>query len=66
MIKIMQIKDLKTAWKQLQVVNDLQPLETDEILLLLDKNESLSKLRTQRVFAQIIVFVVLTILCQGG
>lgn len=62
----MQLNDLKSAWEQLQVVNNLRHLETSDVLFLIEKSEDLKKLRAQRVFAQIVVFVVLTILCQGG
>ena len=56
----MQLNDLKPAWKQLKLLNALNPIESNEILSIIESRENRNKTKLQRVF------IVITIFCQGG
>ena len=62
----MQLNDLKPAWKQLKLLNALNTIESNEILSIIESRENMNKTKLQRVFLNIVIFIVITIFCQGG
>ena len=62
----MQLNDLKPAWKQLKLLNAMNHIESNEILSIIERRENTNKTKLQRVLLNIIMFVVITIFCQGG
>ena len=62
----MQLNDLKPAWKQLKLLNALYPIESNEILSIIESRENRNKTKLQRVLLNIVIFIVITIFCQGG
>ena len=62
----MQLKNFESAWKQLKLMNTLDQIESRELLAIIDNSENVNSGRLQRVVINMIVFVVLTIVCQSG
>ena len=62
----MQLNDLKPAWKQLKLLNAMNHIESNEILSIIERRENTNKTKLQRVLLNIIMFIVITIFCQGG
>ena len=62
----MQLNDLKPAWKQLKLLNALNTIESNEILSIIESRENMNKTKLQRVLLNIVIFIVITIFCQGG
>lgn len=62
----MQLNDLKPAWKQLKLLNAMNHIESNEILSIIERRENMNKTKLQRVLLNIIMFIVITIFCQGG
>ena len=62
----MQINDLKPAWKQLKLLHDMHRIESNEILSIIEERENTNKTKLPRVLLNIVIFVVITIFCQGG
>ena len=62
----MQLNDLKPAWKQLKLLNALNTIESNEILSIIDSRENMNKTKLQRVLLNIVIFIAITIFCQGG
>ena len=62
----MPLNDLKPAWKQLKLLNAMQHIESKEILSIIENPENTNKTKLQRVLLNIIMFIVITIFCQGG
>lgn len=62
----MQLKDLKPAWKQLKLLNAMHHIESKEILLIIENAEKTNKTKLQRVVFNTVMFIVITIFCQGG
>ena len=62
----MQLKNLKTAWKQFEFLNAMQPVNSKEILSIIEKGEVTYKIKVQRMLLNMVVFLMLAISCQGG
>lgn len=62
----MSLNDLKPAWKQFKVLNAFDYLESDQILSIIEHSEDTNKSKLQRIFFSIILFVVITMICQSG
>ena len=62
----MQLSDLKPAWKQFQFLNAMQHIESEEILLIIEHAENANKTKLQRGIFNAVMFIVITIFCQGG
>ncbi len=62
----MQLNQLKPAWKQLKQMQSLQPLETSNLLALIDTPAPKGYTKLQSVLLNLTWFVILTVVCQGG
>jgi len=62
----MQLDNLDSAWKQLKLLNAMHPIASKEILSIIENDEHADGTKTQRVLACLVVFMVITIFCQGG
>lgn len=62
----MRLNDLKPAWKQVKLLNAMRPIDSNEILLIIENQEQAPKTNLQAVALNVVIFVVITFLCQGG
>lgn len=62
----MQLNDLKPAWQQLKLKKALEPIDTKEILSLIEQPENIKRTGFTRALVNIVMFIGLIIFCQGG
>ncbi len=62
----MLLNNLKTAWKQLKVINAIPLIESNEILSIIEEHENLNNNKIYRVLYRLVIFLFMAILCQGG
>lgn len=62
----MNLNDLKPAWKQFLLCNSMQPADQNEILLIIERADHRKLRRLPSILTSTLVFIVLTICCQGG
>lgn len=62
----MNLNNLKPAWKQFVLVNSMQPLDQQEILLMIERADRETTRRLPRLMASTLLLIILTISCQGG
>jgi hypothetical protein len=62
----MQLNNLKLAWKQLKIMNAIQLTESNEILSIIEKPETMNNIKLQRLLFGLVIFIFITIVCQGG
>ena len=62
----MHLDNLKTAWKQLKIINAIQLIETNEILSIIEEKENLNNIRKYRILFGLVIFFLITLFCQGG
>jgi hypothetical protein len=62
----MHLNNLKQAWKQLKIMNAIQLIESNEILSIIEKQENMNNIKFQRYLFGLVMFIVITIFCQGG
>jgi hypothetical protein len=60
----MQLNDFESAWKQLKLINAMHPIESKEILSIIEITDCAN--RTKLVFLNLVLFMIITIFCQGG
>jgi hypothetical protein len=60
----MQLNDLESAWKQHKLLNAMHPIESKEILSIIEMAENMN--RAKLVFLNLVMFIIITIFCQGG
>lgn len=61
----MSLSNLKSAWQQIKMINALHPVESAEILSIIESSDSKSS-KWQKVFYSLAMFIVLALFCQGG
>jgi hypothetical protein len=61
----MNLDNLKPAWQQFRLSNSLQSLDTEEILLIIERVENRS-IKIHKYLINSIMFATLIIFCQGG
>ena len=61
----MQLNNLESAWKQLKLMNTMEPFDSNAILTLLE-TESQSSSKFHRMMIKLIMVIVITIICTGG
>lgn len=61
----MHLNNLKLAWEQLKIMNALQLIESNEILSIIEKPENMN-IKLQRFLFGLVMFIFITIICQGG
>ena len=59
----MQLNDLKSAWKQTKLMNGMHSSNAQDILALIDQPPTSRK---KRLLIDLVMFILLTIICQGG
>jgi hypothetical protein len=62
----MHLNNIKLAWKQLKVMNAIQIIESNEILSIIEKPENMNTIKLQRFVFGLVIFIFITIFCQGG
>ena len=62
----MQLNDLKSAWQHYKLHGAMAPVESGEILSILDAYENRTKARLQRIVFSVAMFIAVAIFCQGG
>lgn len=62
----MQLNKFDSAWNQLKCLNAMQHIGAQEILSIIESPENTDRSKLQRVLINAIVFVVITMFCQGG
>lgn len=62
----MNLNNLKPAWRQFVLFNSMQPIDQEEILFLIEQADRHTIRRLPRYMANAIMFIMLTICCQGG
>lgn len=62
----MHLDNLKSAWRQFVFSNSMQPIDHHEILSIIERGDGQSIKRLPRVMASTLLFIILTISCQGG
>ena len=62
----MQLNDLKPAWRQMKLLNAMQPMDSDEVLSIIAGQQKVDKANYQGIALKVIMFIVLTFFCQGG
>jgi hypothetical protein len=62
----MELNNLKPAWKQLKIMNAIQQIDSNEILSIIEKPGSLNNIKLQRFLLGLVIFIFITIFCQGG
>jgi hypothetical protein len=62
----MNLNDLKPAWRQFRLINSMQPIDQEEILLIIERADRETISRLPRFMTNTIVFVILIICCQAG
>jgi hypothetical protein len=60
----MQLNHLESAWKQTKLLNAMHHIESKEILAIIEMTENIN--RTKLVLFNLVMFIALTIFCQGG
>lgn len=62
----MQLNNLESAWRQLKLLNTMDYIGPKEIHSIIEHSENMKAGKLQRVFLNMIMFIVLTIICQSG
>lgn len=62
----MHLNNLRIAWKQLKIINAVQQLDSNEILSLIENPGNMDNLKLQRFLIGLVMFLLITIFCQGG
>lgn len=62
----MRLNNLKPAWKQLKILNAMQPMESEEILSIIEGSENVDKTKLKRILLDLAMFIAITIFFQGG
>jgi hypothetical protein len=62
----MNLNNLKPAWRQFRLINAMQPIDQEEILLIIERAERQLPGRLPRFVVNTVVFIVLIVCCQAG
>jgi len=62
----MQLNNLKPAWQQFKLLNEMQHIASEEILSMIELQDDKDTSIRQKVLFKVAIFIVITILCQGG
>ncbi|OEK04866.1 hypothetical protein BFP71_15620 [Roseivirga misakiensis] len=62
----MLLNDLKPAWKRLKVINSLQPIDSNDILAIIELPQQANKNKLQGLAINVAMFIIIAICCQGG
>lgn len=62
----MNLNNLKPAWRQFVLFNSMQPIDQKEILFIIERADRQTMRRLPGFMTNTMMFMVLTICCQGG
>lgn len=62
----MNLNNLKPAWRQFVLFNSMQPTDQKEILFIIERADRGAIRRSPGFMANAIMFIMLTLCCQGG
>ena len=62
----MNLNRLTSAWQQYRLSNSMQRFNQAEILLMLEVSEGMAISKSNKYLISAIMFIVLTLCCQGG
>ncbi|MDN5215804.1 hypothetical protein QQ020_27245 [Fulvivirgaceae bacterium BMA12] len=62
----MNLNNLKPAWRQFRSLNAMERIGEEEILGIIACQENLAAARLSRFLFNTVMFIMLTICCQGG
>ena len=62
----MNLNNLKPAWRQFRLFNSMQPIDQNEILFIIERADRQTVKRVPGFMTATIVFIILTVFCQGG
>jgi hypothetical protein len=62
----MNLNNLRPAWRQFLLFNSMQPIDQKEILFIIERADRQTIKRLPGFMTNIIMFVILTVCCQGG
>lgn len=62
----MQLNDLKSAWEQMKLIHSLEPILSREIRVIIEQPQSTGKSKVQSVLVNVVMFIIITMICQGG
>jgi len=62
----MNLNKLKPAWRQFRLVNSMQPIDQEEILLIIERADVHTAARLPRFMADAALFFMLMLCFQGG
>jgi hypothetical protein len=62
----MNLNNLKPAWRQYLLFNSMEPVDQKEILFIIEQADRQTISRLPGSMASTIMFIILTICCQGG
>ena len=62
----MHLNNLKPAWRQIVLFNSMQPMDEKEILSIIDRADGYATRRLSGFLITTLMFIMLTVCCQGG
>lgn len=62
----MNLNNLKPAWKQFLFFNSMEPLDSEEILYIIELADQRSIVRLPRRMVTLVTFITLMACCHGG
>ena len=62
----MHLNNLKSAWEQLKIMNAIEPVESYEILSIIERPVNNTAVRFRRILFGLVIFILITVICQGG
>jgi len=62
----MQLNNLESAWRQLKLLNSMDHIESRELLAIIENPSNSNTGKLQRLVFNMIMFIILTIVCQSG
>jgi hypothetical protein len=62
----MNLDELKPAWRQFILFSSMRPIDQKEILSIIEQRDVQATRRLPGVIVNIMLFLLLTVSCQGG
>ncbi len=62
----MKLNDLKPAWQQRKLSHALSEIDAHEILSIIDSPPVAKKAQLPRLLFNLLLFIAITLVCQGG
>lgn len=62
----MQLNNLESAWRQLKLLNAMDHVRSRDVLAIIENPGNVNRRKLQSFVFNMIMFIVLTIVCQSG